>query len=105
MVGKPQSDFLTLMGEFGWLGTLVYYSFMGWVVFRLFQKSVALPLESPSSGLLLGLSCSVIFLTFTTLIVATITIPVVVFPVWMLIGRAWDMTIAGPPAFDGKTRP
>lgn len=105
MVGKPQSDFLTLMGEFGWLGTLVYYSFMGWVGFRLFQKSVALPLEAPSAGLLLGLSCSVIFLMFTTLIVATITIPVVVFPVWMLIGRAWDMTIAGPPAFDGKTRP
>ena len=104
VVGRPQSDFITLMGEFGWLGSLVYYSFLGWVAFQLFRKSIAIPLDRLSSGFLLGLCCCVIFLSFTTLFVATITIPVVVFPVWMLIGRAWDMTIAAPPVAGGGTR-
>lgn len=96
LLGTPVSDFFTLMGEFGWLGALAYYSFWTWVAVRLFRKSVQLPLDNPQAGLLLALCSCIVFYAITTTLASTSTIPVVAFPLWMLVGRVWDMR--RPPA-------
>ncbi len=36
VMGSLTSDFFTLMGETGWLGTLVFYSFIFTIIGRLF---------------------------------------------------------------------
>ncbi len=105
ILGTPTSDFFMLMGEFGWLGAATYYSFLAWVAVKLFHRSSRLPLQYPLTGLLLSLSCCVIFLAFTTVIVPTATIAVVAFPLWMLIGRAWDMDIPKAPAARAGSEP
>jgi len=96
VLGAPQADLLVLMGEFGWLGTAAFYLFLGWVIVKLWKKSAALPLERVASGYFMALSCCVIFLVFTTLIMNTFTVGVLSFPLWMLIGRMWDMKLESP---------
>ncbi len=98
VAGAVNADFFVLMGEFGWVGTLTYYLFMGWVVVRLFWKSIELPQSQLVSGVYMALSCCIIFLVMITLLTAISTIPVLVFPLWLLIGRTWDMRVNGPEA-------
>lgn len=87
----PQSDFLTLMGEYGWVGTLVYYSFWGWAVAQLLKKSFAVPANSLVFGGLLSLACCLIFLAMIMLMVTPVTMPVLSFTLWAFAGRMWDM--------------
>ncbi len=91
ILGLTQTDLFVLMGEFGWLGAAVYYIFIGWVVVKLWRKSAALPLDRVASGYFMALSCCLIFLMFTTTLLMTMTIGVLSFPLWILIGRMWDM--------------
>ena len=95
IMGSPQSDLLTLMGEYGWLGAIAYYTFIGWVVVRLRRKSTELPLDTLSAGYFMSLCCSLLFLAFTTVLIPTATMPVLAFPLWILIGRMWDMRWGG----------
>lgn len=95
IMGIPQTDFFVLMGEFGWLGAITYYLFLGWVIKRLWQKSVCLPLTHPMAGIYMSLACCMIFLVFTTALISSATIGVLVFPLWILIGRMWDMELRG----------
>lgn len=96
MLGTPSSDFFTLMGEFGWAGAAAYYAFWGWIVLKLFRKSLQGPPGHLAPGVFLALSCCMIFFAFTTTIVSTATIPALAFPLWILVGRAWDMQVVGP---------
>lgn len=91
IMGNPQSDLFVLMGEFGWLGAAAYYLFVGWVMVTLWRKSTALPLQTLSAGYFMSLCCCLLFLVFTTLLISSATIPVLAFPLWILIGRMWDM--------------
>lgn len=95
ILGNPQSDLFILLGEFGWLGAAAYYLFVGWVIVKLWRKSTALPLQTLCSGYFMSLCCCLLFLVFTTLLISSTTIPVLAFPLWILIGRMWDMR---PPA-------
>ena len=98
VAGAVNADFFVLMGEFGWLGAAAYYLFMGWVAVRLFRKSVELPRNNLLSGVYIALSCCLIFLVMITLLTSISTIPVLVFPLWLLIGRTWDMRADEPTA-------
>ncbi len=89
----PQSDFFTLIGEFGWLGAATYFGFLGWVVFKLLAKVQTARSIPILAGTYMSLACCLIFLVFVILFVKVVTIPVLSFPLWMLIGRAWDMEI------------
>lgn len=91
VVGSVNTDFFVLMGEFGWLETMVYYGFFFWVTRRLFQKSLAVPRTQFESGFFMALACCVLFLMIITLVTCASTVPPLVFPLWILIGRAWDM--------------
>lgn len=87
----PQSDFFTLVGEFGWLGAAVYFGFWGWVVLRLLQKAREASASPLLVGMYMSLASCMIFLIFVVLFVKAVTIPVLSFPLWMLVGRTWDM--------------
>jgi hypothetical protein len=91
IVGIVSTDFFKLMGDYGWVGTLLFYAFLIWIAVKLFQKSIAWPMDHLASGLFLGLACCMIFLIFTTFLIGTMTIAVVAFPLWVFIGRMWDM--------------
>jgi hypothetical protein len=97
ILGIPQTDLFILLGEYGWLGGSVFYLFWGWVVVQMWKKSAALPLETVASGYFMALSCCLIFLAFTTTLLMTATIPVLAFPLWILIGRMWDMKLDEAP--------
>lgn len=90
----PQSDFFTLMGEFGWVGTLVYFSFFVWVCMKLWGKAKDLHQDANLGGAYLALGAGVIFLAETMFVVMSVTVPVLAFPLWMLAGRVWDMKLA-----------
>lgn len=96
ILGLVNTDFFLLMGDFGWIGTFVFYYFLFWVALKLFQKAQELSLKTLEAGLFLGLACCMAFLIATTFLIGTSTVPVVVFPLWILIGRIWDMRLAEP---------
>ena len=91
ILGIVRTDFFRVMGEYGWIGAATFYAFLSWLSFRLFRKSTEWPLDRLESGTFLGLSCCVIFVMFVTFIFDSFTIPVVTFPLWILIGCMWDM--------------
>lgn len=91
VLGIVRTDFFRIMSEFGWLGAATYYAFLLWMTLRLYRKSLEWPLDHLASGLFLGLSCCMIFLMMVTLLCDSFIIPVVTFPLWILIGCMWDM--------------
>ena len=91
VVGSVDVDLFVLMGEFGWLGTALYYWFLGWITWRLFQKSNVAPASSVLSGIYLALTSCILFFMLLTLFVSITTVPVIIYPIWMLIGRTWDV--------------
>jgi len=97
ILGIAQTDLFVLMGEFGWLGAATFYAFLGWVAVRLWRKSISLPPDQLASGICLALCCCLIFLAITTVLMMTLTMGVLVFPLWMLIGRIWDMKLDEAP--------
>ena len=95
ILGVVRTDFFRIISEFGWLGVLAYYVFLFWLTHRLYRKSREWPLEHLASGLFLGLSCCMIFLMTITFLCDSFIVPVVTFPLWILIGCMWDMQPPG----------
>ena len=93
VLGYPQTDLFVAMGEFGWLGALAQYWFLGWVIVKLWRKSAVLSMDQLASGYYMGLCCCMVFLVFTTILMTTATIAALSFPLWILIGRSWDMRV------------
>ncbi|MBR6023084.1 MAG: hypothetical protein IK066_11790 [Kiritimatiellae bacterium] len=93
LLSTPTADSLTLMGEFGWLGTLVYFGFVGWVWWSLWQKAKHAPAESGATSVFLALSAGVLFLPMTMLFATCCTAQPVMFPWWILVGCLWDMPL------------
>ena len=91
MLAWPQCGFLTLMGEFGWLGTAVYMGFLCHVFAGLWRKANQSRGRPDLVGGYLSLACGLVFLTMTIFVASTETIGCLMFPWWMLIGRIWDM--------------
>lgn len=95
MMAWPQSDFLTLMSEFGWLGTFVYVCFMVSVVVGLWNKATRTERHPEYSAICLVMSSGVVLLGITMVISTPGTAGCLMFPWWMLIGRIWDMRVGG----------
>lgn len=96
ILGIPNTDLFVLMGEFGWLGALAYYAFLVWVATKLWRKSRQHSLQQPATGFFIALCSCLIFFAFTTTLLSTATVPVLAFPLWILIGRTWDMRLDEP---------
>ena len=87
----PQSDFFTLVGEFGWLGAGAYLWFWLWATWRLLGKAKETPGNTLLLGMYMSLACCLVFMLFVMMFIKVVTIPVLAFPIWMLVGRTWDM--------------
>ncbi len=91
VAGSPTADIFILMGEFGWLGTLVYFGFWGWVILKLLQKSLDVSFNDIRSGIYLALACCLIFQAILMMFTSILNVPMLMYPIWMLVGRMWDM--------------
>lgn len=96
VVGSPQTDWFAITGEFGWLGMATCCVFWMWAVIRLVQKANSFPQNHLQSGMLLGLACSLIFLIIIAMLINAYSYPALVYPLWMLIGRVWNMKMDDP---------
>ena len=86
----PQSDLLTLLGEYGWLGATLFYSFMGWVVFQLYRKSFLADTTHLYFGATLSSCSCLIFLAMLMAIITPVTWPVISHAMWAFAGRLWE---------------
>lgn len=91
LLAWPQCDALLIAGEFGWLGGIVYLAFVLWTFAGLWRKASANRGNPEQSGIYLALAAGMLFLNMTMLFSSTCTVPCLMFPWWMLIGRMWDM--------------
>ena len=99
VIGSTQSDFFILMGEYGWLATIVYYGFWIWLIVRLLQKSTQIPPENLQSGIFISLACCLIAQGILMGLVTMLIVPPLMYPIWILMGRMWDMQVGeGAPA-------
>jgi hypothetical protein len=98
VVGTPQSTLFIVASEYGWLGAAGYYLFLGWIMVRLWRKSARLPLQNPVSGYCMALCCCMLFMIFISGLWDTMSIAALAFPLWILIGRMWDMSTGMEPA-------
>ena len=83
------------MGEYGWLGALVQYLFYASILLMLWNKAKEQDRSTLAAFTMLGLFSTLFFLVELTFFVKPSTLPQVVYPVWILIGRVWDMKV--PP--------
>ncbi len=91
VIGNPQSDVLIMTSEYGWAGTVVFFIFWGWVIYQLFKKAFVHPATSERAGILLALACCLIFQAMIMGLTELLILPPLVYPIWMLVGRMWDM--------------
>ena len=87
----PEADFLTSMGEYGWLGAFVQYLFYASILIALWNKAKEQDRSPLAAFTMLGLLSTLFFLVELTFVVKPSTLPQVTYPVWILIGRLWDM--------------
>ena len=104
VVGSVNTDFFVLMGEFGWIGALVFYGFYAWVIVRLVQKSWSTSASSFEFGFFIAMACCLIFLAMVTTLTGVSTVPALAFPLWVLIGRSWDMRPKEAPSDESAIR-
>lgn len=98
VAGALNTDFFFITSEFGWLGECVYLVFWVFCVLVLYRKGVwSRRAGSDRWGIYLGLSISLILFMMLQLLTSVSTVACLSFPIWMLVGRIWDM-----PALDAS---
>lgn len=95
IAGSLNTDFFFITSEFGWLGEGIYVAFWVYCIFSLYLKGVQRRRAGNSSwGVYLGLSISLILFMMLQLLTSVCTVACLAFPIWMLIGRIWDMPVS-----------
>lgn len=109
VLGSVNTDFFFIVSEFGWFGEIVYFAFWVYCAFFLWEKGVsARRWQSEAWGVYLALSATLVLFMMLQLVTSVCTVGCLAFPVWILVGRAWDMPLprnaaAGDEAFpDGE---
>ena len=92
VAGSLNTDFFFITSEFGWLGECIYVAFWINCVLALYLKGIQARMAGSGFwGVYLGLSISLILFMMLQLLTSISTVACLSFPVWMLIGRIWDM--------------
>lgn len=87
----PKADFLTAMGEYGWAGALVQYLFFASIIILLWNKANERDRSPLTAFIMLAICSSLFFIVELTFFVAPSSWPQLIYPLWILTGRAWDM--------------
>lgn len=91
IIAFPHSTMLCITSEFGWLGFFLYYGFYAWIAWRLWKRSHDLLLDHNGRLISLSLFPSVGFIAMCMIIAPIHTVPMLMFPFWILIALVWDM--------------
>ena len=107
VAGSLNTDFFFIASEFGWLGEGIYVAFWLYCVFSLYWKGVqSRKAGGRNWGVYLALSISLILFMMLQLLTSVCTVPCLAFPIWMLVGRIWDMPISeSEEGTDGQLLP
>lgn len=104
IAGSLSTDFFFITSEFGWFGEGVYLAFWGYCILALYLKGIqGRKAGSEVWGVYLGLSISLVLFIMLQLLTSVSTVACLSFPIWMLIGRIWDMPLS--PARETETLP
>lgn len=96
VAGSLNTDFFFITSEFGWLGEGIYLAFWIYCVLALYRKGVwSRRAGSDCWGVYLGLSISLVLFMMLQLLTSVSTVACLSFPIWMLIGRIWNMPLSG----------
>lgn len=96
----PRADFLTITGEYGWSGAIAHYLFLILLMLSLWQKAKERERSQLTAFTMLGLCSCLIFITELTFVISPHGLPAVTYPVWILLGRTWDMKTQAVPSPD-----
>ena len=95
VAGSVNTDFFFIVSEFGWAGEAVYFVFWLYCAFWFYRKGVlAQQARSEAWGVHLALAVSLVLFMMLQLLTSVCTRGCLAFPVWMLIGRAWEMPLS-----------
>ena len=92
VVGNPVTDFTAVTSEYGWLGVFIFFSFWGWILYGVMRKAFQASSSALRAGIFMALGGCLIFMGMIMVLADILSVPAVVYPIWMLIGRTWDMT-------------
>lgn len=96
ILGSLNTDFFFIISEFGWLGEAIYIAFWGWCVMFLLRKGGQFRKAGADGwGVFVGLGISLFLIVMLQLLTTVCTVGCLAFPLWMLVGRIWDMPV--PP--------
>ncbi len=95
VAGSVNTDFFFITSEFGWAGELVYAAFWVYCVFSLFVKGIQRRGACEAWGVYLALSMALVLVMMLQLLTSVSTVGCLAFPLWMLVGRIWDMPLSG----------
>ena len=94
VAGSVFTDFFFIESEFGWFGEIVYLAFWGYCIMYLYLKGVvARQLDSETWGVYFSLSVTLLLFLMLQFLNSVATVGCLAFPVWMLVGRMWDMPL------------
>lgn len=97
VAGSLNTDFFFITSEFGWMGEGIYVAFWLYCVFSLYRKgSLSRKAGSNVWGVYFSLSVSLLLFMMLQLLTGISTVASLSFPIWMLVGRIWDMPIVPP---------
>ena len=92
--GSVNTDFFFITSEFGWAGEAVYFVFWAYCALSLFAKGIRCRGKNEAWGMCLALSLSLVLFMMLQLLTSISTVACLTFPIWMLVGRIWDMPLA-----------
>lgn len=90
MLGSTEADCLAVMSETGWLGAACYYLFYGLIVWGFWRRSIWTD-NRELSGQLTALTSCLLFLVMLTFIYHSFNLPMLSYPLWIIVGTLWDV--------------
>jgi len=90
VVGSVFSSAAVLWAEYGPPITFLYYGFWIWVALKMWRWSIRPQAPPFDAGVCLALSSSLLMIVMLSGLIESFTSPVLVVPVWFLIGIFWD---------------
>ena len=95
VAGSVNTDFFFIISEFGWFGEAVYVAFWVYCILHMFVKGIRTRGRSEAWGIYLAMGVSLLLFMMLQLLTSVCTVACLAFPVWMLVGRIWDMETDG----------
>ena len=98
VIGSAAVDTFYIVGELGYAGELLFIVYFFWVAWQLLRRGTNERNKTRIWGISLMLGVGVLFLTALRFLANISTVPALSYPIWILIGRLWDMPPPGSKA-------